>query len=259
MKEDNPTPEASSSDEGKKQFWQTMANVGNYLAAQAVPLIIGLASFIIAVDAWWSAKAVEWENDRALATMRIRSHFEETAPDHGRSAITTIRIKNVGSLSFAVIDFQLTLQTGGALKADWNRNSLAQPNALLPLGMKPLELMGSPSAEKATFHLDDTTKTYHIIDPGREVEVTFEQPLQGFGHLQIGTMLHTQPIALADMVDSLTVPETIRSVSRQTIPENGEGDISDSPIYPYSGAHIMVVPPQMAATSAAAKPVPAKK
>lgn len=251
MKEENPTPD--SPDEGKKKFWETMANVGNYLAAQAVPLVIGLASFIIAVDAWWSAKAVEWENDRALATMRIRSHYEETAPDHQRSAITTVRIKNVGSLSFAVIDFQLTLQTDGGLKALWDRNSLTQANALLPLGMKPLTTMGQTTAEKATFHLDDATKTYHIIDPGREVDVTFEQPLQGAGHLQVLVNLLTQPMALADLAETLTVPQTIRSVNRETIPESGEGEVSDAVVFPYSSAHILVVPPLLTGT-ATAKP-----
>lgn len=246
MKEEHPTPPAASTPDdpnaGRKQFWATLASVGNYLAAQAVPLIIGLASFIIAVDAWWSAKAVEWENDRALASLLIQSHYVETAP-HQRTAVTSVRIKNVGSLSFAMLDMQITLHTDEGLKAQWDHNSLSDGTVPLPLGMKPLVLMRPATADTASFHLDDKTKTFHIVDPDREVDVVFEQPIQGNGRLEMSVMLYTQPLSLADINEALTVPETIRGVVRHTIPEYGEGEVSDAVLYPYSAAHLLIVPP----------------
>jgi hypothetical protein len=244
MKEEHPTTpaEPAPASENSKKFWSTLANIGNYLAAQAVPLFIGLASFIIAVDAWWSAKAVEWENDRALASVQILAESLQMSPDQ-RTAVTRMRIKNVGSLSFAILDMQITLQTDGNLTADWNRNSLIDANVPLPLGMKPLTFMKPATPGSATFHLDDKTKTFHIVDPNREVDLVFEQPIKGSGRLEMAVMLYTQPLSLADINEALTVPETIRGVVRHTIPEYGDGEVSDSVLYPYSAAHILVVPP----------------
>lgn len=238
-----PSPDSPAPEDKKRRIWTALVNFGNILAAQAVPLVIGLASFIIAVDAWWSAKAVEWENDRALASMRIRSHYVETAPDE-RSVVTTLRVKNVGSLSFAVLDLRIRFSTDDGLTADWERNTLmSATNAALPLGIKALKRGAATDAKSATFSFDDGTKTWHLIDPGRSVEFDFVQPTHGSGRLTVDAELFTQPIALADMVAAITERQTIRGVSRETLPEFGSGEISDAAIFPYTGSHQVIIPP----------------
>lgn len=244
MEEEHPAPDPASPADGDRlrRIASWLVRFGNLLAAQAVPLVIGLASFIIAVDAWWSAKAVEWENDRALASLRFRSHYVDTGPDR-RTVVTTLRVTNVGSLSFALLDVKLTLSALDGLSPAWDENSLLQPQAPLPLGITLLRRDKGEVPSTATFAMDPDTKTWHLVDPGRSVEMTFAQPVRGAGSLSIRADLYSQPISLADAVEAITVGQTIRGVVRPTLPEFGDGEISDAAIFPYSGTHLLLVSP----------------
>jgi hypothetical protein len=218
-----------------------LSRLGGMLANQAVPLIVGLVSFLIALDAWYSARALEFEQGRALASIRIRSEAIDTGAG-GHSTVTTMRIQNVGGLTFAVLDLHVRLRLSGEMTADWSQNSLGNHTATLPIGFPPLQYRTSSDGREATFHFPEDSRTWHVIDPGRSVDVTFVQPTRGSGQMAIELSAYAQPVLLQDIASAITVEQQIRGVSRQTLPESGEGDVSEEPIYPYTASHVLVVP-----------------
>lgn len=218
-----------------------LSRLGNMLANQAVPLIVGLVSFLIALDAWYSARALEFEQGRALASLEIESEAIENGDE--RATVTTVRIENVGGLTFAVLDLHVRLRLEGGLTADWGRNSLSsERGAALPIGFPILQSRAAADGREATFHFPEDSRTWHVIDPGRSVDVTFVQPIRGSGQMPIDVSVYTQPVLLQNIASGITVEAKIRGVSRQTLPEFGEGEISEEPIYPYTAGHVLVVP-----------------
>jgi hypothetical protein len=205
---------------------------------------VGLVSLVIAVDAWLAARPSDWEKSRALASVETQSTIVPTAKGLN-SIVTTIRISNVGGLSIGIIDMHVTIDLSGHLTAPWEQNTLMRPKgAGLPIGLRPFVIVGPRDSTHATFQFDSSVKSWHIVDPGRTVVVTFIQPTRGDGDMAVFVNLYTQPMKLQSEADMLTEPEVVNGIKRPAIPETGTGEISTSPVYPYSAGHILVVPKQ---------------
>ncbi len=218
--------------------------LGRLAAEQAIPIAVGLVSLGVAVDAWLASRPLEWEKARALASVETSS----TVVPMGKginSVVTTIKISNVGSLSIGITDMHVTIDLGGQVTAPWEKSSLMWPKGSgMPIGLRPFVIVGPHDSTHATFQFDDKIKSWHIVDPGRSVSVSFIQPTRGEGTMAVFVNLYTQPMKLQSEADMLTEPEVVNGIKRPAIPETGAGEISDSPVYPYSAGHILVIPKQ---------------
>src|SRR5262245_6763236 len=83
--------------------WQKF---GKLVAEQAVPIAVGLVSLVVAVDAWLSARPLEWEKQRALASVETQSTAVATGKGEN-TTVTTVKITNVGQLTFAILDMHV--------------------------------------------------------------------------------------------------------------------------------------------------------
>lgn len=226
------------------------------VAEQALPLTIAGVSFVIALDAWMSARPVLWEQQRALASVSIATELEHRA-DGGVDSRSTITISNVGELSFAVLDVQIGMATEGDVQAEWLQNSLLREATVpLPIGLRPFHLESARDGASARFAFDDRVSGWHAVDPGRAVELVFVQPLHGQGHLDIGVEVFAQPLRMAALAEQITVERVIAGHRRHVFPESGEGEVSDLGVFPYSASSLVVV---TAEPSQAGRAVPAKR
>jgi hypothetical protein len=221
---------------------RAVLKLGRTISAQAIPLAVGAVSFVIAVDAWYKAKPLEWEQQRALASVAISSEAVPTGEEEN-TAVTTVTITNVGALTFAILDMHVTLEAVGELSAAWERNSLLMSRgAALPIGLRPFRLSDGADAAGARFQFDESVQTWHVVDPGRSVDITFVQPTTGSGSMAISVNVFTQPMLLSAVSDDITVDAVVDGVIRPTSPESGEGEVSRLPVFPYSSGYILMVP-----------------
>ena len=212
------------------------------VAEQALPLTIAGVSFVIALDAWLSARPVLWEQQRALATVSIATELEPAA-DGRVDSRHTITITNVGELTFAVLDIQIGMAVEEGAQAPWRDNTLLrQSPVVLPIGLRPFHLEPARDGRSAMFAFDQTSSGWHAVDPGRSVELVFVQPVTGPGRLDLGVEVFAQPLRMAALADQITVERVIAGHRRQVFPETGEGEVSDLGVFPYSASSIVVVP-----------------
>lgn len=223
------------------------------VAEQALPLTIAGVSFVIALDAWLSARPVLWEQQRALASVSIATELEPRA-DGGIDSRSTITITNVGELSFAVLDVQIGMAADAGVQAAWLQNSLLREATVpLPIGLRPFHLEQARDGASARFAFDESSSGWHAIDPGRAVELVFVQPLRGQGHVDIGVEVFAQPLRMAALAEQITVERVIAGHRRHVFPEAGQGEVSDLGVFPYSAASLVVV---SAEPARAARPAP---
>jgi hypothetical protein len=209
---------------------------------QLVPVAVGLVSLLVAMAAWFEARPLDWEKSRALASVETASTLIPAGKGLN-DVVTTIKISNVGGLSIGITDMHVTLDLTGPLTADWTTSSLLFPKGSgLPIGLRPFVIVGPHDPSHATFQFDDHVKSWHIVDPGRVVTLTFIQRVRGDGLMGVFVNLYTQPMKLQSEADMLTEPEVVNGIKRPAIPESGTGEISESPVYPYSAGHILVIP-----------------
>ena len=209
---------------------------------QLVPVAVGLVSLGVALAAWFEARPLDWEKSRALASVETSS---TVVPDGKglNNVVTTIKISNVGGLSIGITDMHITIDMSGKLTAPWEKSSLMMPKGSgMPIGLRPFVIVGAHDSTHATFQFNDSIKSWHIVDPGRSVSITFIQPTRGDGLMAVFVNLYTQPMKLQSEADMLTEPEVVNGIKRPAIPESGTGEISESPVYPYSAGHILVIP-----------------
>jgi len=212
------------------------------VAEQALPLTIAGVSFVIALDAWLSARPVLWEQQRALATVSITTELEPAA-DGGVDSRHTITITNVGELTFAVLDIQIGMAVEQGAQANWLHNTLLrQSPVVLPIGLRQFHLEPARDGRSALFSFDQTSAGWHTLDPGRSVDLVFVQPLTGAGHLDVGVEVFAQPLRMAALAEQITVERVIAGHRRQVFPETGEGEVSDLGVFPYTASSIVVVP-----------------
>ncbi len=209
---------------------------------QIVPVAVGLVSLGVAVAAWFEARPLDWEKSRALASVETQS----TVVPMGKginNIVTTVKISNVGGLSIGITDMHVSIDLTGHLTAPWETSTLMMPKGSgMPIGLRPFVIVGPHDSTHATFQFDDKIKSWHIVDPGRSVTITFIQPTRGDGLMAVFVNLYTQPMKLQSEADMLTEPEVVNGIKRPAIPEFGVGEISESPVYPYSAGHILVIP-----------------
>ncbi len=136
------------------------------------------------------------------------------------------------------------METDEGLVADWDDNSLlGSRGTALPIGFQPLARVAPPDPQHAMLRFAEGERTWHVIDPGRTVDLTFVQPTRGSGRLSMGVELFTQPLMLEDVASAITVQERVRGEMLPASPESGEGQVSDQPLYPYSAGDVLVIPP----------------
>lgn len=197
-----------------------------FLALQPAPDLAGVGA--------------NWEQDRALASLDIQS--STFLMSNGDCQVrSSLKVKNVGTLSFALIGFEVGFETTGDLVADWDRNSLLHSE--LSLGLAGLRRVGPEMPRRAKVALEDAKQSWYVIDPQRTVTFSYVQPTRGSGELSTSVLLETQPITFDKSVGNLTVLRTVRGVVRPALPESGDGEVSSLLVYPYSAADILVIPP----------------
>ncbi|TGY31940.1 hypothetical protein [Stenotrophomonas maltophilia] len=226
------------------------------VAEQALPLTIAGVSFVIALDAWLAARPVLWEHQRALASLSIASELEAEDAT-GIDTRHTITISNVGELSFAVLDVQIGLLLADGMQAPWLQSTLLQetPGAL-PIGLRPFHLEAGRDGRSARFAFGAESSGWHVIDPGRSVDLVFAQPVQGHGRLGITVEVFTQPLQMGAMADQITVERIIAGRRRQVFPESGPDEISDLGVFPYSAASVVTLSDSRPARSVPAPSTP---
>lgn len=185
-------------------------------------------------------EGVNWEQNRALASLEIQSRTFLMSNGECQ-VLSRLRVKNVGSLSFGLIGMEATFEIGGDLVADWDRNSLL--HSQLSLGITGLRRVGPMAPRRATLSLDDGTQSWYVIDPARTVDFSYVQPTSGSGQLSTSFLLELQPIVFDENAASLTVQRQVRGKTRSSLPESGEGEVSNLLVYPYSAADMIVIPP----------------
>jgi hypothetical protein len=209
---------------------------------QIVPVAVGLVSLLVALAAWFEARPLDWEKSRALASVETASTLVPAGKGLN-DVVTTVKISNVGGLSIGITDMHVTVDLTGALSAPWEKSTLMMPKGSgMPIGLRPFVIVGAHDSTHATFQFNDSIKSWHIVDPGRSVTITFVQRVHGDGLMAVFVNLYTQPMKLQSEADMLTEPEVVNGIKRPAIPESGTGEISESPVYPYSAGHILVIP-----------------
>lgn len=225
-----------------KQVETKWQKLGKLAAEQAMPLIIGLVSLGVAVDAWFSARPLEWEKQRALASVETTSNVVVTGKGENE-VVTTVKVTNVGQLTFAILEMKVDVELVGRLRAAWKDNSLTQSEgSALPIGLRPFAIASTSDSTHGHFLFDTTQKSWHVVDPGRSVGITFVQPLHGDGRMAISIDLYTQPIKLQSIASAIAVKEKVAGVDRGTMPEFGTGEVSDMNVFPYTSADMVVIP-----------------
>ena len=183
---------------------------------------------------------INWEQNRPLASLEIQSR---TFPmSNGECQILSqLRVRNVGGLTFAIIGLEANLEARGDLTADWARNSLMDSE--LSLGLTGLHLVGPPNPKKATMAMEDGKKSWFLVDPSRTVDFSYIQPTHGSGQFFQSFILELQAVRFDANAVGLTVPRTVRGVTRPALTENGDGEVSNLLLFPYSAADAIVIPP----------------
>jgi hypothetical protein len=239
-----PASDAPPAPAGPSREPTAWKKFGKLAAEQAIPIAVGLVSLVIAVDAWLVARPMAWEKTRALASMEVTSNVVKPGPKDESEAIVTVKVSNVGELTFAILDLHLRMEATDKLVGDWGKNSLLTAHgAALPIGLRPFKMYAASDSTHADLQFDTTQKSWHVVDPGRSVEISFAQPVRGTGHLAFAVDLFTQPIKMADVAGAIAVDAIVNGVKRPTMPEWGTGEVSNLPIYPYSAGHVLVVTP----------------
>ena len=181
-----------------------------------------------------------WEQNRALASLEIQSRT--FLMDNGEcQVLSRLRVRNVGALTFAIIGMDADYETRGELTADWARNSLMDSE--LSLGLTGLHLTGPPNPHKAKMTMEDGKQSWFVVDPSRTVDLSYVQPTRGSGQFFTSFLLETQPVTFDSVAGTLTVPRNVRGITRPSLPESGDGEVSTLLLYPYSAADVIVIPP----------------
>ncbi len=180
--------------------------------------------------------------DRALAALTMASAAIPAAG--GRCDVQTrVRITNLGELSFALVDLTVTMSTHGTLEAAWSENSLLGTDEHpLSLGLPPLALAPETRSGRARFVMDSTRPTWHLMEPGRTVDVTFIQSVTGIGRLATVVDLAAQPVEFERLSTIASVPTQLRGRTWFTMPEWGEGILSELTVFPYQASEILAIP-----------------
>ena len=215
--------------------WQRL---GKLAAEQAMPLIIGLVSLGVAVDAWLSARPLEWEKQRALASVETTSNVVVTGKGQNE-VVTTVKITNVGQLTFAILEMKVDVELVGHLRAVWKENSLTQSEgSALPIGLRPFAVASTSDSTHGHFLFDTTEKSWHVVDPAapsasHRAALAWRRP-------NGGTIdLYTQPIKLQSIAAASR--EEGRWSRRGTIPEFGTGEWRHERVS-YTSADMIVIP-----------------
>jgi hypothetical protein len=160
----------------------------------------------------------------------------------GVDTLNTITISNVGELSFVVLDVQIGLALGDGLQAPWRQNTLLQDKPVsLPIGLRPFHLEPALDGRSAQFGFTQEASGWHVIDPGRSVDLVFAQPVRGHGRMGISVEVFTQPLQMGAMADQITVERVIAGRKRLTFPESGATEVSDQGVFPYSAASVAII------------------
>jgi hypothetical protein len=180
--------------------------------------------------------------DRALAAVTMAS--AAVPSEGGRCEVhTRVRITNLGEFSFALVDLAVTISTHGTLEAAWSENSLLGADEHpLSLGLPPLALAAETRSGRARFGMDSTRLTWHLIEPGRTVDVNFIQPVTGVGRLATVVDLAAQPVEFERLSTIASIPSQFRGRTWSTMPEWGEGILSELTVFPYRASEILTVP-----------------
>jgi hypothetical protein len=181
-----------------------------------------------------------WEQNRALASLEIQSRTFLMSNGECQ-VLSRLRVKNVGALTFGIIGIDATFETSGDLVADWDRNSLLHTE--LSLGVTGFRRIGPATPRRTKIALDETKQTWYVVDPARTVDFSYAQPTRGSGLYNTSFLIETQPVTFDSTAESLTVPRNVRGVVRPSLPESGEGEVSDLMLYPYSASDLIVIPP----------------
>lgn len=187
--------------------------------------------------------SVEAEStDRAIATVTLTSR--SVPASSGSCAVETrIHVANIGTQSFVITDLTVDLRAHDGLTAAWSGNSLSlTTEPPLSLGIAPLMLAADAEAGRARFSMDATRKTWHLMEPGRVVEIPFVQPVRGTGQLATYVDLVTQPVDFQRVSGSVKTPYPVRGQPAPSMPEWGEGVISNLLVFPYHASDILAVP-----------------
>lgn len=181
-----------------------------------------------------------WEQNRALASLEIQS--KTFLMSNGECQILSrLRVRNVGSITFAIIGMDVDFETRGELKADWDKNTLL--SSPLSLGLSGLRREPSTDTRKVKLSMDDGKQTWFVVDPSRTVDFSYVQPASGSGQFYTSFLLDTQPVTFDSVAGTLTIPRNVRGMTRPSLPESGEGEVSTLLLYPYSAADVIVIPP----------------
>lgn len=180
--------------------------------------------------------------DRALAAVTIAS---ATVPSvGGRCEVQTrVRITNLGEFSFVIVDLAVAMSTHGTLEATWSDNSLVGADEHpLSLGLPPFVVTPETRSGRVRFGLDRARPTWHLMEPGRTVDVNFIQPVTGVGRLSTVVDLAAQPVDFERVSTVASVQSQLRGRTWSAMPEWGEGVLSDRMVFPYQASEILTVP-----------------
>lgn len=144
-----------------------------------------------------------WEQNRALASLEIQS--KTFLMSNGECQILSrLRVRNVGSITFAIIGMDVDFETRGELKADWDKNTLL--SSPLSLGLSGLRREPSTDTRKVKLSMDDGKQTWFVVDPSRTVDFSYVQPASGSGQFYTSVMLETQPVTFDSVAGTLDHP-----------------------------------------------------
>lgn len=202
------------------------------LMGVVIPTLIALLSMVLSVQTWWNQQAREFELSRPLASLGVDSL---KAADG--LALFQLEIENQGELTFIIRDIHLRLKAQQTLEPIWTDCSLIQPGAALPLGMSRFQLSGEEGGRGALYNFGGQSDAWHIVDPGRRVQLPFTLPLRGRGLMVIIAEVYLQGVRLGSIKEEILRPATVNGKTLQVVPESGVGQLSDLPIYPFTCVH----------------------
>jgi len=181
-----------------------------------------------------------WEEWTVHASLEVVS--QTFLMDNGECQVRSrLRVMNVGLHTLAIIGFDATFTVNGSLKADWDRNSLLHSDFYF--GVSRLRRVGEIVPHRTTISTDDATQSWHALASTRTVDFTFVQPTQGSGQLLSSFLLETQPVDVDLLAENLSEARMVRGRMLSVMPEFGKGEVSTLPVYPYSAADVVVIPP----------------
>lgn len=187
--------------------------------------------------------------DRALAAVTLSS-TAVPALNSRCDVQTRMRITNIGEFSFVLVDLAVTMSAHGGLEAVWAENSLVSAEEHpLSLGLPAMRRLEDAGFGHARFVPNTSEPTWHLMEPGRTVDVNFIQPVTGIGRLSTVVDLAAQPVEFERISTVATVPARLRGRTWSTMPEWGEGMLSELTVFPYQASEILTIPSDCRSTS----------